>query len=62
MTNDFALTTVRTSARAEHALGFVDLTDRLEEAIAATGLTDGFLVAYCRHTTCEVPPRTICRT
>ena len=52
MTNDFDLTTVRTSVRAEHALGFVDLTDRLEETIAATGLTDGFLVAYCRHTTC----------
>jgi len=52
MTNDFDLTTVRTSVRAEHALGFVDLTDRLEEAIAATGLTDGFLVAYCCHTTC----------
>lgn len=40
------------TVRAEHRLGFVDLTEQLLDAIALSGVTDGFCLAYSRHTTC----------
>lgn len=52
MENNQGPTTLRTSVRADRRLGFVDLTEHLTDAIATTGLTDGFCLAYCRHTTC----------
>src|SRR3954468_8486078 len=30
----------------------VDITDRLAEAVAATGVVDGAVLVYCPHTTC----------
>lgn len=51
--NDMAqLATSTVTVRAEQRLGFVDLTQDLERAVSATGVSDGFCVAYCRHTTC----------
>lgn len=47
-------TTFHTTVRAERQLGFVDLTDQLLGAIAASGVSDGFCVAYSRHTTCAL--------
>ncbi|HJR46290.1 MAG TPA: secondary thiamine-phosphate synthase enzyme YjbQ [Actinomycetota bacterium] len=40
------------TVRAPRRLSFVDLTPQLEDALATTGLTEGLLVAFCRHTTC----------
>lgn len=45
-------TTFHTTVRAEHRLGFVDLTEQLLDAIASSGVSEGFCVAYSRHTTC----------
>ena len=52
MTNASTIDTVTLDVRAPRRLSFVDLTDELERAIAATALRDGLVVAYCRHTTC----------
>jgi secondary thiamine-phosphate synthase enzyme len=36
---------------AETRLDFVDLTEELERAVKDSGVTDGCVVAFCRHTT-----------
>lgn len=46
--------TFQTVVRAEHRLGFVDLTARVTRALEASGVSDGFCVAYSRHTTCAL--------
>lgn len=33
---------------------FVDVTDRVKEITAASGITDGILLVYSQHTTCSV--------
>ena len=33
---------------------FVDVTRRVEEAVAASGFTDGIVVVYCPHTTAGI--------
>lgn len=40
------------SVVAPKRLGFVDLTDDLEAAIANSRLSDGMCMVFCRHTTC----------
>lgn len=40
------------SVLAPHRLSFVDLSSQLIESVSATGLRDGIVVAFCRHTTC----------
>jgi secondary thiamine-phosphate synthase enzyme len=37
---------------AEKRAGFVDVTEELQRAIKDSGITDGCVIAYCRHTTC----------
>ena len=39
---------------APRRLGFVDLTSALEREVAAHGATDGFALAFSRHTTCAL--------
>ena len=40
--------------RAPHRLGYVDLTTAAQEAVAAAGVTNGVLMAFCAHTTCAL--------
>lgn len=42
----------RAVVRADNRLGFVDLTSHLDRAVGQTRFTQGFCIAYCRHTTC----------
>ena len=37
-----------------HAMEFVDITDRLVEAVAASGVVDGLLSVHSRHTTAGI--------
>ena len=46
--------TFQTVVRAEHRFGFVDLTERVADALQVSGVSDGFCVAYSRHTTCAL--------
>lgn len=41
---------IRTSARNE----FVEVTDRVQEVVAAAGIKDGLCVVYCPHTTAAI--------
>ena len=34
--------------------GFADLTDELRRAVKDSGVTDGMVVAFCPHTTCNL--------
>src|SRR5687767_15257515 len=38
-------------ARADRRLGFVDLTEQLEDAVETAGIWEGACLAFCRHTT-----------
>lgn len=44
--------TLSVSIRAAQRLSFVDLSSHLAGSIAATGLREGMVVSFCRHTTC----------
>ena len=33
---------------------FLDLTDDLRRAVKDAGITEGFVVAFCAHTTCAL--------
>lgn len=46
-------TTTVVTVTAPHRLGFVDLTPALEREVAQAG-GDGFVIAFCRHTTCAL--------
>ncbi|MGH2746917.1 MAG: secondary thiamine-phosphate synthase enzyme YjbQ [Actinomycetota bacterium] len=37
--------------RADNRHGFVDLTDELERVVERSGITDGYAIAFCTHTT-----------
>lgn len=54
MSSEREATTFHEVVRAEHKLGFVDLTDHLVDAIAISGLSSGFCLVYSRHTTCAL--------
>lgn len=41
---------VKTSARNQ----FAEITDRVREVVAASGVTSGFCVVYCPHTTAAI--------
>jgi secondary thiamine-phosphate synthase enzyme len=41
-------------ARADERNEFVDLTDDLRRAVKDSGVTDGFAVVFCAHTTCAL--------
>ena len=47
-----AITTIEVAAGDRY--GFVDLTEELERAVKDAGVTEGCVVAYCRHTTCSL--------
>ena len=42
--------TIRTTTRNE----FVEITDRVQEGVAAAGLREGICVVYCPHTTAAI--------
>ncbi|MGH2674008.1 MAG: secondary thiamine-phosphate synthase enzyme YjbQ [Actinomycetota bacterium] len=39
---------------ADERFGFVDLTDDVRRAVKDSGITEGCVVAFCRHTTCSL--------
>ncbi len=39
-------------AAASSKLGFVDLTIQLERAVSDSGVAEGVVIVFCRHTTC----------
>ena len=39
-------------AAASSRLGFVDLSIELERAVGDSGVAEGVVIAFCRHTTC----------
>jgi secondary thiamine-phosphate synthase enzyme len=41
---------IRTTARNE----FVEITDRVQQAVEAAGVREGFCVVYCPHTTAAI--------
>jgi secondary thiamine-phosphate synthase enzyme len=45
---------VTLEARADRALDVVDLTDDLRRAVKDSGVTEGFVLAFCPHTTCTL--------
>jgi secondary thiamine-phosphate synthase enzyme len=44
--------TIESMIVADGRVGFVDVTETLQRAIKDSAVTEGCVVAYCRHTTC----------
>jgi secondary thiamine-phosphate synthase enzyme len=44
--------TIESMIVADRRVGFVDVTETLQRAIKDSAVTEGCVVAYCRHTTC----------
>lgn len=42
------------SVRTERAPQFVDITDKVEELVGETGISQGIVTVFCRHTTAAV--------